>query len=169
MCNFTKQDEDTKALMAILMQKFAATVGGANFMLGLIEKMKENRPNPLMNRECKISSNNTIIKWNKKVFKDKIDVLEQIIIAHKSKEGTDFNILDIENQKKKKLIMNMVKTLAPIEFFVTPQNPNDGGGFEFKIFQEIDFEKEVVILNPIFLAMFFCSIEYTKKALKYDI
>ena len=114
-----------------------------------------------------ISSNNTIIKWNKVVFKDKVDVLQEILMEHKSSEDPDFNILNNDNAKKRKLILNMVKTLAPIEFIVTPQNPNDGGGFNFKVFESIEDDK--VIINPIFVAMFFCSTEFTKKALKYEI
>lgn len=61
----------------------------------------------------------------------------------------------------------MVKTLTPLEFVVTPQNPNDGEGFNFKVFDTAD--EDNVTINPIFLAMFFCSTEFTKKALKYQV
>ncbi len=57
----------------------------------------------------------------------------------------------------------MVKTLAPIEFVVTA---DDGDGFSFKVFDKI--EDGLVTINPIFIAMFFCSSEFTKKALKYE-
>ncbi len=167
MCNFNKQNEDTKALIHLFMKKAAENIGGANFLLSLMEAMKTKRPNPLMYKEKQISSNNTIIKWNKVVFKDKVDILENIIQEHKSTEDTDFNILDNDNAKKRKAILNMVKTLAPIEFVVTPQNPNDGSGFNFKIFESI--KDDYVKINPIFIAMFFCSTEFTKKALKYEI
>jgi hypothetical protein len=167
MCNFNKQTEDDKAFIALFMQKFAQTIGGANFLLSLIEAMKEKKPNPLMYNGKKISSKNTTIEWNKIVFKDKLDLLEEIITTHKSDEDSDFNILNVQNKKKRKNILNMVKTLSPIDFFVTPNNPEDGGGFEFKVFKEIDFENEIVKLNPIFVAMFFCSTEFTKKALRY--
>ena len=167
MCNFNKQNEETKAQIHLFMKKAAENVGGANFLLGLIEAMKTKKPNPLMFAGKQISSNNTIIKWNKVVFKDKVNVLENILIAHRSSENPDFNILAEENQKKRKTIINMVRTLSPIEFIVTPQNPNDGSGFNFKVFDTI--EDDNVKLNPIFIAMFFCSIEFTKKALKYNI
>lgn len=167
MCNFNKQSSDTKALIHLFMKKAAENVGGINFLLALIEAMKTKKPNALMYKEKKISSNNTTIKWNKVVFKDKLDILERILLEHKSSEDPDFNILNHENAKRKKLILNAVKTLAPIEFIVTPQNKNDGGGFSFKIFKIIDDEN--VQLNPIFIAMFFCSTEFTKKALKYEI
>lgn len=167
MCNFNKQNEETKALIHLFMKKAADNVGGANFLLSLIEAMKAKKPNPLMYRERQISSNDTIIKWNKTVFKDKLMVLEEILHSHRSSENPDFNILANDNAKKKKNILNMVRTLAPIEFEVTPQNPNDGGGFNFKVFETI--EDDYVKINPIFVAMFFCSTEFTKKALKYEI
>jgi hypothetical protein len=167
MCNFNKQTQNTKELIHLFMTKAAENVGGTNFLLALIEAMKTKKPNPLMYKEKKISSNNTIIKWNKVVFKDKVDILEDILIGHRSSEDPDFNILNNDNVKKKKAIVNMVRTLAPIEFIVTPQNPNDGGGFNFKVFDTI--EDDNVKINPIFVAMFFCSTEFTKKALKYEI
>lgn len=167
MCNFNKQPDEIKSFLHLFMQKAANSIGGVNYLLTLIEKMKEHKPHPLIYKECKISSNNTIINWNKKVFKDKFEVLEEIILSHKSNEAPDFNILNEENLKKRKKILNMVKTLAPIEFKITPQNPNDGGGFSFKIFDVI--ENDNVTLNPVFLAIFFCSIEFTKKSLKHTI
>lgn len=167
MCNFNKQTQDTKALIHLFMSKAAENVGGANFLLALIEAMKTKKPNALMYKEKQVSSNNTIIKWNKVVFKDKVDVLEEILASHRSSEDPDFNILNNENVKKRKLILNMVKTLAPLEFVVTPQNQNDGGGFNFKAFDTVG--EDNVKINPIFVAMFFCSTEFTKKALKYEI
>ena len=167
MCNFNKQNKDTKALIHLFMQKAAQNVGGTNFLLLLIEAMKAKKPNPLMYGGKQISSNNSTIKWNKVVFKDKVDILEKILAQHRSAEEPDFNILNTDNAKTKKNILNMVRTLAPIEFTVTPQNSNDGDGFNFKVFDSI--EDDNVKLNPIFIAMFFCSTEFTKKALKYEI
>lgn len=167
MCNFNKQSEDTRMIIHLLMKKAAESVGGTNFLLALIEAMKTKKPNPLSFNAKQISSNNTIIKWNKVVFKDKVDILEKILAEHRSSENPDFNILNNESAKKRKAILNMVKTLAPIEFIVTPQNENDGSGFNFKVFESVDNDN--VKINPIFMAMFFCSTEFTKKALKYEV
>jgi len=166
MCNFNKQSEETKMLIHLFMTKAAQNIGGANFLLALVEAMKTKKPNALMHNAKQVSSNNTIIKWNKVVFKDKLMVLEEILVTHRSSENPDFNILANKSDKKKKAIINMVRTLAPIEFIVTPQNPNDGNGFDFKIFETI--EDDCVKMNPIFVAMFFCSTEFIKKALKYQ-
>jgi len=77
------------------------------------------------------------------------------------------NILNLESAKKKKKVLNLIRTFTSVEFFVTPQNKNDGMGFSFKAFDEKSSDE--AIINPIFIAMFFCSAEFTKKALKYEI
>lgn len=148
------------------MTKSAEAVGGVNYLLALIEAMKAKKPNPLMFAGRQIASENTIIKWNKVVFQDKVTLLEEILLSHKSSENPDFNILTSKSDKKRKAIVNMVKALAPVEFTVTPQNHKDGTGFNFKVFEKI--EDDYVKINPIFVAMFFCSAEFTKKALKYE-
>ena len=61
----------------------------------------------------------------------------------------------------------MARALAPLEFVITPQNPNDGEGFKFKVFDAL--EDDVIKFNPIFIALFFCSGEFTKKAIKYSL
>lgn len=167
MCNFNKQPDDTKALIHLFMTKAAENVGGTNFLLELMEAMKNKKPHALSEKNSQIASNHTIVKWNKVVFNDKVTLLESILSEHKSSQNPDFNILNVQNQKRKKNILNMVRALAPVEFVVTPQNPNDGGGFNFKVFEKI--EDDDVVLNPIFMAMFFCSTEFIKKSLKYKI
>jgi len=167
MCNFNKQNDETKALISLFMRKSAENLGGINFLLNLIETMKTNRPNALLAKDKKVRSNEATIEWNKVVFKDKFDILEDAIRSHKSEENKDFNLLDIENEKKRKKVLNMVKTLSPIEFTITPKDTTENGGFSFKIFEKT--EDDYVKVNPIFVAIFFCSIDFTKKALKYEI
>ena len=131
--------------------------------------MKEKKTNSLIYKECLVKSPEVTIKWNKIVFKDKFDVLEELVILHRSSDDIDFNILDEKNTKKRKKILNVIKTLLPLTFNIKAKNPNDGGGFEFKIFEKIDFEQQQAQLNPIFIAFLFCSVDFTKKALKYEI
>jgi len=167
MCNFNKQNEETKMLLHLFMTKAAENVGGANFLLALLEAMKSKKPHALCEKNMQVASNNSIIKWNKVVFKDKVDLIQGLLDQHKSSQNPDFNILNEENQKKRKNIVNMTRALAPIEFIVTPQNPNDGTGFNFKVFDTMS--DDTITLNPIFMAMFFCSTDFTKKALKYSV
>ncbi|MDA3908160.1 MAG: hypothetical protein PF437_03655 [Sulfurimonas sp.] len=166
MCNYNKQNDDTKELLHLLMMKSADSVGGANFLLGLMEEMKKHKPNALMFKHTKIESEQLTLSWNKIVFKDKLDILEEVLHAHKSSENQDFNILESDSAKKSKKILNMVKALAPITFVVTPKDAQNGGGFDFKVFESI--EDDYVKINPIFVAMFFCSTDFTKRALKYN-
>lgn len=167
MCNFNKQSDEAKAILHLFMIKSAEALGGMNFLLSLIESMKASKPNALVNKNKKVNSDEASIEWNKVVFRDKFDVLEEIIRSHKSSEEPNFNILENESEKKSKKILNMVKTLAPIEFTVTPANSSDNGGFSFKVFDKQ--EDNFVSVNPIFVAMFFCSTEFTKKALKHTV
>jgi hypothetical protein len=162
MCNFNKHDDDTKAYIHLFMTKASESIGGVNFLLNLIEAMKQIKPNALIQADKKVVSKEAKIEWNKVVFKDKFDLLNEIIISHKSSEGYDFNILEEQNSKKAKKILNMVKTLAPIEFVATAK---DGDGFSFKVFDKL--EDDYVSINPVFIAFFFCSAEFTKKALKH--
>ncbi len=167
MCNFNKQTDETKALIHLFMTKAADNVGGANFLLELIEAMKAKKPYALSEKNSQVASNHTIIKWNKVVFKDKADLIQAILDDNRRSEDPDLNILSEPNAKKRKNILNMVRTLTPLEFTVSPQNPNDGAGFNFKVFESTSDDD--VKLNPIFVSMFFCSTEFTKKALKHKI
>ena len=80
MCNFNKQSEETKLMIHLFMTKAAQNIGGINFLLALIEAMKTKKPNALIFAAKQVSSNNTIIKWNKVIFKDKLMVLEKILV-----------------------------------------------------------------------------------------
>jgi len=169
MCDFNKQDKQTKEFFHLFMKKSADAVGGVNLLLGIIEALRATKPHPLTTNKCKIESDRVVIEWNKIIFKDKLEVLQELIILHKSSQDINFNILDTQSSKKKKKILNVIKTLLPVTFTIKPKNPDDGGGFEFKIFEAVDFENETTQLNPIFIALLFCSIDFTKKALKYEI
>ena len=167
MCNFNKQNDKTKALLHLLMKKSAQSIGGVNFLLGLCEALRATKPHPLTTNKCEISSEHVQIKWNKTVFKDKLELLEAIVLEHKSSEDPEFNILASDNAKKKKRLLNMLKTLAPIEFKVIPKDPQEGEGFTFKVFDHIEDERAT--LHPLFVSLFFCSVNFTKQALKYEI
>ena len=166
MCNFNTLDEETKLTIGLFMKKVATTVGGVNFLLSLIEAIRKH-PFPLCERKTQIASNNVMISWNKVIFKDKFDLLNGMLLVNKNAHSKEFSLLHEHNAKRKKKLLNLVKTLKPVEFVVKPQNPNDGGGFSFSIFDELDIDNDVAILNPIFLAIFFCSAEFTKKTIRY--
>jgi hypothetical protein len=61
--------------------------------------------------------------------------------------------------------MNLLRTLQPIVFEVFPKNQKDGEGFSFHAFDIVD--KDVTRINPVFDALFFCSVDTIKKVLSY--
>jgi len=167
MCNFNKLSEQTKANLHLLTQNAAQSVGGVNFLLSLIEAIRSKKPHPLSEKNSQIASNNTIIKWNKVIFKDKVDLLESLLRETKESQDLEIKLASQESPKKRKNSINMIKTLSPLEFTVTPQNPKDGEGFVFKAFETLGDESAT--LNPLFVSLFFCSTEFCKKAIKHEI
>lgn len=162
MCDFnTLTDEEKKQHHEKLLQ-CANNFGGKNFFLNLLEAIRETKPHPLTagNSEFKIEEGT--IKWNKVIFNDKL----QVLLKARVKESEQDNLLPKKEEKSYKKILNVVRTLKPIVFHVKPADPQDGPGFFFQPFDMINEEKTK--LNPIFDAMFFCSVESVKKALNYE-
>jgi hypothetical protein len=102
-----------------------------------------------------------IVVWNKVIFKDKLTLLMKVRVD----AGEDGNLLPAEEDKNYKKVMNLLRTLQPIEFEVRPKNQNDGEGFKVHAFDIVD--KKTTRLNPLFDALFFCSVDTVKKALSY--
>jgi hypothetical protein len=63
MCNFNKLPDDSKAFLHLFMSKAALSIGGANYLLALIEAMRSKKPHPLCEKNSQVASNKTIIKW----------------------------------------------------------------------------------------------------------
>lgn len=101
------------------------------------------------------------VTWNKVIFNDKL----QLLLKARKNESKQDNLLPDKNEKNYKKILNVVRTLKPIVFHVKPANPEDGSGFFFQAFDMIDENKTK--LNPIFDALFFCSVDTVKKLLNY--
>ena len=164
MCNFNELTQEQQQTLHQLLTDASAQVGGINFLLSLIEAIRGKKSSALLTKGSQIASNNTIIKWNKVIFKDKIEILNNLIRELRTAGKEEFQLKTEENDKKRKNILNMAKTLSPLKFSVKPQNKNDGNGFEFKVFQT--FNDDIIKFDALFIALFICSTEQTKKALK---
>ena len=101
------------------------------------------------------------ITWNKAIFNDKL----QLLLKARQNESKQDNLLPNKDEKNYKKVLNVVRTLKPIVFQVKPADPQDGSGFFFQAFNIIDENKTK--LNPVFDALFFCSIDTVKKVLNY--
>ena len=163
MCDFNNLTESEKEKYHKMLSECAEAFGGTNFFLQLLEGIRKTKPHPLTAKHSEFKFSRGNIRWEKVIFKDKLTLLLKIRVDE-SKNG---NLLPSKDDKSYKNVMNLIRTLSPIEFTVTPKNLNDGEGFTFKPFDKID--DETTRLNPIFDAMFFCSVDTIKKVLAYTI
>jgi len=161
MCDFNNLDESEKEKYHLMMMECAEAFGGVNFFLQLLEGIRKHTSHPLIAKHSEFKFSRGTIRWEKVIFKDKLNLLFKIRV-NESKNG---NLLPAESGKEYKNVMNLIRTLSPIEFTVRPKNANDGEGFTFKPFDKID--EGITRLNPIFDAIFFCSVDTIKKVLAY--
>ncbi|TNF44204.1 MAG: hypothetical protein EP216_02495, partial [Epsilonproteobacteria bacterium] len=140
----------------------ANNFGGKNFFLFLLEAIRETKPHPLSAGSCQFSMELGTIKWNKVIFNDKL----QLLLKARVNESEQGNFLPAPDAKNYKKILNVVRTLKPIVFHVTPTEKEDGPGFLLQPFDIVD--EQTTTLNPLFDALFFCSVESVKKALNYE-
>ncbi|MDM5271644.1 hypothetical protein PGH07_05615 [Sulfurovum sp. zt1-1] len=162
MCDFNTLDDAQKLHYHQILLNAAANFGGKNFFLQLLEAIRESKPHPLIaaNREFNIGLGS--IKWNKVIFNDKLQLLQKARL-NESKQN---NLLPSKDDKSYKKVLNLVRTLKPIVFTVRPNVKENGSSFIFQPFDIID--EETTKLNPLFDALFFCSIETVKKILNYE-
>lgn len=139
----------------------AESFGGKNYFLQLCESIRETRPHPLIAKNSQFRMPLGIIKWNKVVFMDKLDLLQKV----RPEALKNRNLLPGSEDKQYKKVINLVRTLKPIQFECKPKDSNDGEGFRFDSIEMVDDTKSV--LDPVFDVVFFESISNVKKILNY--
>lgn len=161
MCDFNTLSDKEKKLYHEKLLHCANDFGGKNFFLHLLEAIRQTKPHPLTsgNTEFKIELGE--IKWNKVIYNDKL----QLLLKARVNEGKQDNLLPNKEEKNYKKILNVVRTLKPIVFQVKSSDPQYGSGFLVQPFDVIDEDKTKI--NPLFDALFFCSVETVKKVLNY--
>ena len=161
MCDFNNLTDEEKLHYHTLLTTAANNYGGINFFLQLIEAIRDSSPHPLTSRHQDSLFELGNIRWGKTIFNDKIILIEKLR-REKNEKG---NLLKDKEGKEYKKTINLIKTLSPITFSVRPSLRDDGEGFDFKAFDNIN--EETTTLNPIFEALFFCSVDTVKKILNY--
>jgi len=161
MCDFNTLSDEEKKLHHEKLLDCAIKFGGIHFFLLLLEAIRETKPHPLTNGNMSFDIDVGGIKWNKVIFNDKI----QLLLKARKNESKQDNLLPKKDEKNYKKVLNIVRTLKPIVFQVNPANKEDGTGFFFQAFDIIDENKTK--LNPVFDALFFCSVDTVKKVLNY--
>jgi hypothetical protein len=97
------------------------------------------------------------IKWEKSIFKDKVQLLDKII-----KSSTDDkNVMPSKNDHNYKNTLNLLRTISPITFSVKPKNRKDGEGFSLKPVEVID--ENTCHINFMFEVLFFLPLHLVKK------
>jgi len=162
MCDFNLLSDEEKQLHHETLLGCANNFGGKNFFLHLLEAIRETKPHPLTAGNMAFDIELGGISWNKVIFNDKL----QLLLKARKNESKQDNFLPNKEEKNYKKILNVVRTLKPIVFHVKPANPEDGTGFFFQAFDVIDENKTK--LNPLFDALFFCSVDTVKKLLNYE-
>ncbi len=162
MCDFNTLTDEEKKIRHEKLLQCANNFGGKNFFLQLLEAIRETKPHPLTAGTSQFNIELGTIKWNKVIFNDKL----QLLLKARVNESTQDNFLPAPNEKNYKKILNVVRTLKPIVFHVKPAHKEDGPGFFFQPFDTVDESKTK--LNPVFDAVFFCSIDTVKKVLNYE-
>ena len=161
MCDFNALTDEEKKLHHEKLLQCANNFGGKNFFLQLLEAIRETKPHPLVAGNSEFSIGLGTIKWNKVIFNDKL----QLLLKARVNESKQDNLLPKPDEKNYKKILNVVRTLKPIVFHVKPAQKEDGPGFFFQPFDVID--ENTTKLNPVFDALFFCSVDTVKKVLNY--
>ena len=159
MCDFNNLSEEEKLKFNLLLVETAQKLGGKGLFLQLLEAIRERKPHPIISGESTFRFAKANIAWNKVVFNDKLTLLLKTRI-NESKQG---NFLPHKDSKQYKKVLNLVRTLSPIVFEVQPKEMDS---FTINAFDKID--DDVTLLNPIFDAIFFCSISTIKKILNYE-
>ena len=160
--NFNAMDDETKTKIHNRLKECADTFGGANYFLQLIEAIKATDKSPLIAKTCTFSFELGNIKWGKVIFEDKLNLLVKARLF----EGKNNNLLPKESDPAYKRVLNLVRTLKPIEFRIKPKNIKHGEGFTVQPFEVID--EATTRLDPVFDVLFFAGIDTAKKILKYN-
>lgn len=140
-----------------ILRESADSIGGKNFFLGLAEAIRNTREGIIVGEKKQINYPNGVMTWNKTLHADNW----RLLIETAKVRTKDGNILLSSEDKRYKNILNMIRTLKPLIFTITPNKPEDGEGFSFAALEVID--EKTTHISPLFKALFAMPIEVVKK------
>ncbi len=161
-CDFNGLNEEEKLNYHNQVSKSAASFGGANEFIQLLEAIRNTNPHPLTANNSEFSCELGTIKWNKAIFKDKLTLLTKIRLN----EGENDTLLPHKEDKEYKKVMNLLRTIKPITFEVYPSDTTAGKGFQVHPFEVIG--ENITRLDLIFDILFFCPVDQVKEILSYS-
>jgi hypothetical protein len=140
-----------------LLRECADAIGGKNFFLTLAETIRTTREGIIVGEKKQINYTNGTMTWNKTLHADNW----RLLIESAKVRTKDGNILLPAEDKRHKNILNMIRTLKPLTFTVSPSNSADGEGFSFSALEVID--DKTTRISPMFKAMFVMPMDVLKK------
>jgi len=158
--SFNNLTQENKDILQQEILEIAMSMGGKSFFLQMINDIKSSKEHPLSHQSCSFHFMDGKIKWNKSIYKKTLNTLFKAIRTQE-KEGI---LLDKNSPKEYKNILNMIKTLKPVEITIKAQ---DSEAYNCKIFDVIDGDKTEV--STLFKVIFFYNIDFVKKILNNKI
>ena len=157
MTNYKLLDDATKQYYKKQITNCAQSLGGKNYFLQLLEAIRAAHPHPLMAKDYSFRFAHGIVKWKKVIFKEKVFLLIELF---KDRERNG-NLMPKKGDKRYKTIMNLLRTIGPIEFEICPKNSKNGDGFILRPFDIID--DNTLHLNFMFEVLFFLPLYIVKQ------
>ena len=157
MTNYDSLDHGKKQDLKNQLIKYATSFGGKNHFLCLIEALRLAHPHPLMAKGACFRFNKGIIKWEKVIFKEKVNLLITLIRDN----DRNNNLMPKEGHRNYKTIINLLRTIGPMKFEVRPKNSKDGDGFILRPIEIID--NNTCRINFMFEVLFILPIQLIKK------
>ena len=157
MTDYNSLNDATKERLRKQINDCAQSLGGKNYFLQLLEAIRAEHHHPLMAKDLSFRFNHGIIKWKKVIFKDKVQLLIKLL---KNNE-INGNLMPKKGDKNYKTIMNLLRTLGPMQFKIKPKNSNDGDGYILHPFDIID--ENTSQINFMFEVVFFLPLYIVKK------
>lgn len=158
--DFNKLDKETKEKLHQEFTQYAEVLGGTNPFLKMLEEIRDQKPNPLLNKSGTFHTSKAKVTLSKSIFKDTFTTLFDAI-RREEKKG---DMLDGIEPKEYKSAMNMMRTLKSTTIRVESKDETEAS-FSFDIL-DISEEKKTKVTFT-FKALFFYHLDEAKKALLY--
>lgn len=159
--NFNDLNNEEKQQLHEELVSHAASVGGTNFFLQMIEDIKKEKPKPLSNKNAAFHYSKGKISWEKSIFKDTLTCLYDAM----KREEKSGDMLNGINPKEYKATMNMMRALKPIKLTVLPK-AEECNGFTMQILDATEPKKTKISL--LFKIVFFYDVNFSKEVLSYE-
>lgn len=162
MCRLHQLPDTEKIRLRDQLLTLAASVGGKNMFLKILETIRHTSPHPLVSKTPIVRFPKGSVQWSKTIHRDNLTLLSTRMNARTAESS---NLMVDQNHPTYRNVMNMLRSLGPLKFTVAMNNEADGSGFTFNAFQIID--EETTLVDPIFEILFFCPIAAVKKVLNF--